>query len=682
MTAPYTTTSQNQSHPTNPLDEKPKEEILGVNQIYEEKDAEYLSFLQTRLENAKRQKEAKWPELNNKTPYEYYEENEKIANTNHLEPKKNEDDVVVSAGTIEQKLDALLSHINNLNLTVEINVFDRENNNISSLARALEDIVHETEILDGADGGGDEEKKMNRQRELLKQGTVFVQEEWLRKFETKKKLKKEFDGKFKQDADFYTESLELVFEGCSRTMLHGPNVYLGDMTAFYMEDQPYAFVMVHQDYDIAKTRFQKFDNWKYVVAGAVTSNTTDQGKTIFDNKFRLTELKGNQVEIIYYQDPTRDEFQILINGVCMLPIGFPLSAVSPGGRYNIAKQVFRVLNEKFALGGSFVSSGSVKEISKLIDEMLKLFVLKTRKSFTPSYLNTSGRVIDRKVLSPGRISMGIDPSTLTPIAGNEVQGVTSGEVAVLQEMQGLINKNTVSDQFQGQESGRQQTATQTIELQRQARMTLNLTVAVCSLLEKKLGYLRLWNILQNWFNPIDTKVDVADEARKVLTNVYRKTNRETSIDGSGLGERMVIPMDGDLPSAKVIRKAELQQERITGYPVRKIYLSPSGLKAAKLTFFITVIPKEKDGSPLYKMQFREELTDMLTMMQFGSMPNRDGLEEDYANIHRKSRSKLFQKGQVSVTPDMAGVSSAGGTARGRANPAGVPQMPGGLSMSQ
>lgn len=680
MPTPYTASSGNQSRPINPLDEKPKEEAQGIGMLYRPEDADYLSFLQTRLESAKRQKDAPWPELNNKTPYQYYEENEKIANTNHLEPKKNEDDVVVSAGTIEQKLDALLSHINNLNLTVELNVFDRENNNIAVLARALEDIIHETEILDGADGGGDEEKKMNRQRELLKQGTVYVQEEWLRKFETKKKLKKEFDGKFKQDADFYTESLELVFEGCSRTLLYSPNVYLGDMTAFYMDDQPYVFVMVHQDYDIAKVRFQKFENWKHVKAGAMTSNTTDQVKTIFDNKWRLTELKGNQVEILYYQDPTRDEFQILINGVCMLPIGFPLSAVSPGGRYNIAKQVFRVLNEKFALGGSFVSSGSVKEISKLIDEMLKLFILKTRKSFTPSYLNTSGRVIDRKVLSPGRISMGIDPSTLTPIAGNEVQGVTAGEVAVLQEMQGLIDKSTVSDQFQGQESSRQQTATQTIELQRQARMTLNLTVAVCGLLEKKLGYLRLWNILENWFNPMDTAVDVANEARKIV-NVYRKTNREVNIDGSGLGERMVIPTDEALPSARVIRTAELQQEKITGYPVRKIYLSPQGLKKAKLTFFISVLPKERDGSPLYKMQFREELTDMLTMMQFGSMPNRDGLEEEFASIHRKSRSKLFQKGQMGVTPDMAGVSSAGGTARGRSNPAGVPQMPGGMAMA-
>src|SRR6185369_3854878 len=98
-----------------------------------------------------------------------------------------------------------------------------------------------------------------------------------------------------------------------------------------------------------------------------------------------------QVEIIKYQDPIRDEFQIQINGIMMLPVGFPLSAVSQGGRINIAKQILYPINPQFAYGKSFVSSGDVYELSKVIDEMLRLFVLKTRKSITPPYINTSGK---------------------------------------------------------------------------------------------------------------------------------------------------------------------------------------------------------------------------------------------------------------------------------------------------
>ena len=58
--------------------------------------------------------------------------------------------------------------------------YDVNNNEINDLGIALRDIIKQTEDMDGADGAGDEEKKVLRQRELLKQGTVFVQDVWLR----------------------------------------------------------------------------------------------------------------------------------------------------------------------------------------------------------------------------------------------------------------------------------------------------------------------------------------------------------------------------------------------------------------------------------------------------------------------------------------------------------------------
>ena len=111
---------EEQAIPGNPLVKDETKPVGELVRIYDEKDKGYLSFLETRLRKAKTMKEQPMPEFNMKTYYEYYEENEKIANTHHLDPKKNPDDVIVSAGTIEQKLDSLLSHVNNLNLTPEI----------------------------------------------------------------------------------------------------------------------------------------------------------------------------------------------------------------------------------------------------------------------------------------------------------------------------------------------------------------------------------------------------------------------------------------------------------------------------------------------------------------------------------------------------------------------------------
>ena len=654
----------------NPLDKEinGKDTTAGdLEKLYSEEDKVYLSFLQKRLESARNQKNQRYPEYNNKTYWEEYEANEKISNT-MLPEKKNDDDVIVSAGTVESKLDAILSNINNLNLSAEIHTFDRENNRIVEISEALEDIDFITAETDGGDDGGDEVKKQLRQRTLLKQGTVLVQEEWLRTFETKKKLTKKYNGEFK-DWKKWTSNLELVFEGPSRTLIYGPNFYPGNVTEFFMSKQPYFSVLIHQDYEIARTKYGHFENWKYVNKGRLANDVSNEQKTIYDNQWRLTELQKNQVEIIIYQDQPNDEFQIIINGVMMLPIGFPLSAVTPGGKYNVAKQVFRVINEKFFWGKSFVSSGSIQELSKLIDEMLKLFVLKTRKSFQPSYGNISGRVISPRVLSPGRITMGLTSDVLQKI-GEEGQGVTASEFSVLKELQDRIDKSTISPQAMGQQGARQATATEVLELQRQAKLTLGLTISACTMLEKKLGYLRLWNNLKNWMNPSGTKIMDINGVRKKF-NKFRGTNRETNIEGEGLGERQVILSDKGLPSPEVIREMEKSEEEARGVPIRKIFLNPNGLRAAKFTFFIIVTAKEKESNMFFKLLFREQLNDMLSLMQLGSVPNLDGLEDQYAKNWNTNRRKLFSS-RDNVQPGAEGKSPE--AIKGRANSTGTPSL--------
>lgn len=678
------TKNNSQQQPANPLDKPVDANLKPIELIYDVKDKEYLAWKQMRLESAKNQKNQIYQEYNWKNYYAIYEEDEKIANT-VLEGKKNDDDVIVSAGTVESKLDSLLANINNLDLSPQIMAYDKDNNLINELGVAIQDTIFMTEENDGGDEGGDEEKKMMRQRELLKHGTAFVQEEWLRRFETRKVLKDKYDkniiaGQFFSEEARWDEKLELVFEGPARTLIDGRNMFLGNITEFFMDKQPFIFTYAIMDFEVAKAKYGKFDRFKYVKKGNVPSNINNEDRTIYNNQWRLTTMADNQVGVLIYQDKTRDEFSININGVELLPIGFPLSAVSAGGGYNITKQVYRIINNKFAYGKSFVSSGSVKEISALIDEMLKLFVLKTRKSFTPAYINTSGRVISKRVLSPGRISMGIPPDALHKI-GDEGQGVTSNEFAVLKELQDRIDKSTVSNIFQGQQGKAGTTATEIVELQRQAKLTLGLTIAVCSLLEKKLAYLRLWNLLENWFNPIETKEVTIDGARKEI-GVYRTTVREVNLDGEGMGQRKVIPTtDSTMFSAdpnqqstisQKIRDMERATEEAKGHPVRHIYLEPEQMKAARHRWYVNVLPKEKESSALYKLLFRDMLNDIIGLMQFGSKPNLDTLEDEFARVWGKSRTKLFTKGTPMQGMQMdPGMTGQGGVA----NAAGKPKLP-------
>lgn len=619
----------------NPLDKPPaKNEIRKPE--YDDTGWKYYSYLIQRLQRASEARDRKHAEFSNKTYLQYYEQNEKIAHT-YLEPVANEAEEKLATGTIESKLNTLLSHIDNLNLTPEVNAFDRNNKTLRELGQSFTDIMAVVAEHDGGDDGGDREKKMHRQRELIKQGTVFVQDNWITRYKIKKTLKDKYKGQFKNYIG-HTENLVKSYEGCSRDVLYGPNVFLGDVTTFSMNDQPYIFTVESMPYDRAKQIYGHFENWEYVTPGkpstTIETTTASGGGTIYDAKWRLTNVKDDHVEIIKYQDEGRDEFAIMINNVLLTPPGFPLSAVTPDGRYNITKQTLYVINPQFAYGKSFVSSGAVYEISKALDRFIRLFELKTRKSITPPYVNISNRVIPAEALNPGNISMGIAPNALQPI-GTESQGVTSSEYQIFKEMQEQLEKSTISSIFQGQQASRGATATEVIEVQRQARLTLGLIISACTLLEIKIGYLRLNNILANWLSPVGRYADGS--------NRYRTATRQVAIDGAGFGERRVIPIDGELPKPEAVRMLSLQDEQKYKYPVRRSYLSPQQVREAEITWYITVEPREQESSSYHKLLFREMIGDAITLAQLGAQPNIGGITDEFAKVYNVDKASIFSQ---------------------------------------
>lgn len=652
----------------NPLDEEFKDPV----QELKEEQMQYQTYLEKRLTRAQEVRDRTWAEFSDKTYLQYFEQNEKIANT-YLEAKKNDEDVKLSSGTIEAKLNTLLSHVDNLNLAAEVLAYDEKDVLLRSLGIAFTDILDRTAEHDGGDDGGDQEKRMLRQKELMKQGTVFVQEKWCTKHQTKKKLKGAYNGQF--NGVEWEKKLVKVFEGPERTLLYGPNVYLGDITQFSMDDQPYAFTVDTVHYDKAKEIYGSWENWQYVKKGmppspATLAQNAAGGRTIYDGKFRLTTLKDEQVEIIKYQDPTRDEFMIMVNGIMLLPVGFPLSSVTPGGKFNVAKQILYPINSQFAYGKSFVASGDVYELSQIIDEMLRLFVLKTRKSITPPYVNISGKVISRKSLMPGNISMGIPPNALQPI-GTESQGVTAGEYQIYKEIIDRVDKSTVSPVFQGQYGKANTTATEVLEVQRQARLALGIIISACTMLEVKLGYLRLWNVIGHWFESTGSEKNEDG----VVRGKYRQVSREVDIEGAGKGTRMIIPVDGNLPESKIIREMELQYEKETGYPAEFIYISPQKVKEFQGKFRVVVNPKERISSAYEKLLFRETLADALSLINLGARPNVQGLVGQFGKVYGIDHNEFFADvGEtLAATPPVSAAQVAGNSASGNMpNAAGAP----------
>jgi hypothetical protein len=637
---------------------------------YTKDESEYIGNLLSRLVKAKNNRDQARPEFNGLTYLGQFRNNEVIANTTIIRDETNKD-LAVHSGTVESKLLAILAEINRLNLTGEVRVFDKENTELQELGMAITDIVHKTEEIEEEVSTANQEKKLMRQLELLKQGTVFIQDNWVKRWKTSKTLKEKFNGKI-TGVD-WDKKLEKVFDGPVREILYGPGVYLGDIRTFGIKGQPYIFTMKVDSYEEKKTRYGMKDKegkdiwerWKHVPKQRVqidaSSNLTNM---TLGAGWSISDIEQDTVEEIHYQDEINDEYQIFLNGIPMLPIGFPLSAITPGGMFNIEKQVLQVINPFFAYGKSFIAK--TEQLSKLLDEMIRLLLLKTRKSIHPPYANISGKVISEKSLMPGAISMGIDPGALVAI-GTEGQGATASEYQMLRELREDIDRVTVAPQFLGQPGKSGTTAFEVSTLQQQAQKSLTLIIFAMGLLEKKVTWLRANYIFANYFEPIGTKVnDTMDK----LESVYRTLSIKAPITDRGAGIRKVIPVDNtkDMTSMDVFNEEQYTgtpepingtrrrtREELGMEPLQHLYLDVKILKNNKYIFFTEVESKPRDTSENEKLMFREELRDIQALALMGSKPNVEALQDSYALIWNKRKEKLFGK-----PVDMAQMAAQGG----------------------
>ena len=601
---------------------------------YSEEEQKYIQGLRKRMEEAQEQRDKGHNEFDGMDYITYYESNEFLANT-FVKPKINKEDSNFQSGVIRQKLFALLSALLNLDLKGDISAFDKNGFNIQSAGDAMEDIILKTDELDN-----DDEKKYLRQYELLKQGTVFVEELWDEKNQKKKKVKKEFDGKFK--GFDYTEEVKKAFARPTREIVCGLNVYLGSMRIYDISDQPFIFTADIKPYEEVKAMFRDWDRWNNVPKKLQKFNP-DQKEGLFNYDWNLLQSKEGYVEILRYQDKWNNEYALFLNGVLMTPIGMPL----PWGyeEYNISQQNLEPINAKFAYGKCMVAR--LKNKVALLDEFLKLGILKTQKSFMPPYLNVSGRVVSNRVFMPGKISYGIPPGTLIPVSDKETQGVTNSELNMIKEIQTSIDQESVAPVFQGQQAEGSPTATEIIELQRQAKMVLGITIFAMAMLEWKLQWLRLKNILAHWFEPEDEAVD---KMRGEIRKVYRRVTTQKLIEKEGIGRQIVIPTD-TMPSSTDIMKVEDRISKEQGMPVRFIFLNPEEIKSAKNIWQIVIKPKEKKTSELNKLMFRAFMEDIMPLQ-----PNIEYIREKAASVWEENPSKLFS--QTVQPPEGQGMAGA------------------------
>lgn len=594
---------------------------------YSEKEKDYRDYLIKRLTRAETMRNQSHPEFNDMDFCQWYETNQKAANA-YIPPKKNKGDTNVVSGTTQEKCNTMLSAQLNYNLEPNIEAYNRKDLLERELGENMEDLIKKSRIMEKYD-----DKRMLIYKEFNDQGTVFIEEQVNEIISVEKDLKQFDFEKPVKDMDWKVKYKKKETK-CEVNMIAGNKVYLGNIREFEIQKQPFIFVQDIITYSEAEMLYRNFDRWKYVPRSVQKFNNNNEYGSYGD--WTLQELEEDMVEVIKYQDKWNNEFMLMVNGVMMLPIEFPLTSISQSGEYTIVKGIAEPISEFFAYGKSMPAKSKVDQ--ETLDEMIKLAILKSQKSFAPPIANNSKKIISKEMIMPGNVINDLDPDALQPIG--DVNGVSSSEFAMIEFMKKTIDEKTVSPSFMGQQTAGKQTATEINELKKQQLMKLGLSIAGIINLEKNLCWLRLHNILAHWTKPIDSEVD---ELRNEIKDVYRTVSVDRNLE-SGLKGQKIIRFDKEGANTLTSEQVKAEEDFLSeeGKPVRVSYLNPGMLANVKANWYINITPTTKNSSELDMVMMKQNIADAKAL--FGQNSTNDEYhKERWAVLANEDPDKYFNK---------------------------------------
>jgi len=549
------------------------------------------------LERSRNAREKTHPEFDDMSYTDYFQTNAKAGNS-YIPPRRNPEDVRIVTGVTSEKVETFVSALLNYNLLPNIRAYDEDEKEIRELGENLEALVLKSYKLEKYD-----EKRPLIYREAAIQGDVFTEEVLLEYRDVEKELDgKSWDEAVKMVKNWKERKKPRIRRELVTNMISGLGFYFGNILDFQIETQPYIFTREVKTYEECR---QLYGNWaRFENVPARMNKLTEyvgEGELKF-NDWSLEETEDGFVEVIKYQDRPLNEYMIILNGVMMLPLGFPLSALVGKCDYTIAKFPLFPISRHFAYSKGICAKTKVDQA--MLDEFYKMYTVKTQKSVKPPMANNTGRHLSSKIFMPSAIVDDVDPTRLQPIGENG--GVTQSEFAFIQYIKSTIDAKSISSVFEGSTPEGQQTATEINLLQKQSLQKMGLAVYGAINFEKQRAKLRLRNIITNWTKVEDEEVD---EVKGELKNVYKRFEIEDDVEGSQ-GTRMIEMTTEPKDSAQLLGMEKLMAR--TGRKIKIIHINPEELRKAELMFDIEIVPTPTDTDALEKAQYREDVTWLLT----------------------------------------------------------------------
>jgi len=579
-----------------------------------------------RMQEAKLMRDADRKEFDG-MDYLTWRETNQQADMNYIPPKLNKQDVRTVMGTIREKDNSLLSSLLNYNFEITVTAYDKDDSEMQELGSIMQDMVRKSRELEDYDA-----KRPLIYRELITQGDVYVLEEWKERWRIERKVPFSWENGTKVE-DFKVKS-ELKSAGAKAeaTLLPGNKVYWGNIKEPNKVEQPYVFTVEIVPYEISRAMFSKWQRWVNVPKQIRKEDTGSETEYM---DWTLLPQSDGQVEKIWYFSKPENRAQLYLNGVPMLPKDFPLTEISTSGEIPIIDGYCEQI-PFFAYGKGIPAKTKVE--AAVLDEMMRLAILKAQQSYAPPMANNTGRELSASIFVPGTTHDDIDIEKLKPIVEG---GVTNSDMAFLDYMKKVLDSKSVNAVFMGETASDRQTATEIMEMKKQQLMKLGLIVWGVVQFEKRLNWMRIHTIVSQWTQKIDSNVD---QVTKKLTDKFRRVSVDTTLEDGSKGKRIYEfnPEKAQNMSPDQIRIEEELMSLRENRPVRKSYIDPELLREMKLSWNVQVVPTEKDTSDLHRIMLIQNIRDAATIFGPQSL-NLDYIQKRFANAIKEDAARFFLK---------------------------------------
>lgn len=616
----------------NKVDETKEEDKVIKPVEYSAEELKERSELIQAMMNARNNREIPHPEFDDMTYSQYYDSN-KRADLSYIPPKKNKADKRIVTGYTREKDTTLLSALLGYNFQPDITVYNNSELIVAELGNNMEDIVKKTREVEDWNT-----KRSLVYRELISQGDVFVEEVWNTQYICDIQNPNNWrPGMPIKDAKFEEKALKRKYERAEVRLHQGKNVYVGN---FWLDDynqQDLVFTYEVISRDLAESIYGTWDRWECVPQQV--NNTILLANTgLLYNNWSLMAVQEGYVGVIKIQQKFKNHYQIMLNGVMMLPHDFPLSAISPDGEVTIRHAGLERIN------GCAYSKGQpakTKVDQAVHDNFLRLMILREEQAGAPPMGYRGKRVLSSDIYTPGKINNNMREGDLFPILPQST-GLNTADFSMYQLIKQMMEDKTINPTFSGEKPQNQgQVTLGQLQMEKQQQlMKLGVNFDAVKNLERTLVWARIGNIIMNYAKPTDNRVS-SDPDAKELENIYKTFSVETTLANGQQGIKQFEFTDKPFPP---VRDQQAEQQALSdhyGKPVQKVYFNaPAFMNLLKYRWIVNITATQEDSDDMERQQYVSYVSEAKNL--FGNDSVNDGYaKEKYAIKIKEDPTKFF-----------------------------------------